>query len=174
MNRKKAYKFLLILLRDLLILVLIGNLLNLFAFPREAWSAETILRNCLFSVAIGYPAWKGMVWITLFLERRLPWLKSPIRRMIYQVLSLTLFFGLIIFAGFFLWVKLEEEMSFRMILEEGLPSLKVAFVFMFLSLLAGNTVLFFKNWKTATIQQEELKRAHLALQYQSLKDQGKI
>jgi LytS/YehU family sensor histidine kinase len=32
-------------------------------------------------------------------------------------------------------------------------------------------VLFFKKWKTATIQQEELKRAHLALQYQSLKDQ---
>jgi LytS/YehU family sensor histidine kinase len=35
----------------------------------------------------------------------------------------------------------------------------------------GNTVLFFKNWKEATLQQEELKRAHLALQYQSLKDQ---
>ena len=58
-----------------------------------------------------------------------------------------------------------------MIMDDALPSLKVAFIFMFLSLLAGNTVLFFKNWKAATIQQEELKRAHLALQYQSLKDQ---
>ena len=54
---------------------------------------------------------------------------------------------------------------------EALPSLKVAFIFMFLSLLLGNAVLFFKNWKAAAIQQEELKRAHLALQYQSLKDQ---
>jgi two-component system LytT family sensor kinase len=168
---KKVYKFLLILLRDLLILVLIGNLLNLFAFPREIWSLETILRNCLFSILIGYPAWKGMVWITLLLERRLPWLKFPIKRMIYQVVSLTLFFGLVIFLGFFLWIRLSEGISFRMILNEGLPSLKVAFIFMFLSLLAGNTVLFFKNWKAATIQQEELKRAHLALQYQSLKDQ---
>jgi LytS/YehU family sensor histidine kinase len=42
---------------------------------------------------------------------------------------------------------------------------------MFLSLLIGNAVLFFKKWKESTIQQEELKRAHLALQYQSLKDQ---
>ena len=32
-------------------------------------------------------------------------------------------------------------------------------------------MLFFKNWKNSAIQQEELKRAHLALQYQSLKDQ---
>ena len=52
-----------------------------------------------------------------------------------------------------------------MIMDEALPSLKVAFIFMFLSLLTGNAVLFFKNWKKSAIQQEELKRAHLALQY---------
>ena len=171
MKRKKVYKFLLILLRDLLILVLIGNLLNLFAIPREIWSLETVLRNCMFSVLIGYPAWKGMVWITLLLERRIPWLKFPIKRMIYQLVSLTLFFGLVIFLGFFLWVKLSNGISFRMIIDDAIPSLKVAFIFMFLSLLVGNMILFFKNWKAATIQQEELKRAHLALQYQSLKDQ---
>jgi len=170
-KRKKAYRFILILLRDLLILLLIGNLLNLFVVPREIWSLKIILQNCIFSVLIGYPAWKGMVWITIILERRIPWLKFPIKRMIYQLLALTLFFGLVIFVGFFLWVKVSEEISFRLIMDEALPSLKVAFTFMFLSLLIGNAVLFFKNWKAATIQQEELKRAHLALQYQSLKDQ---
>lgn len=161
----------LILLRDLLILVLIGNLLNALTIDRELWSLETILRNCMFSVVIGYPAWKGMVWITLLLERRIPWLKAPIKRMIYQVVSLTIFFGLLIYLGFFLWARMAQGLSFGMIMDEALPSLKAAFIFMFLSLLAGNTVLFFKKWKTATIQQEELKRAHLALKYQSLKDQ---
>jgi two-component system LytT family sensor kinase len=171
MKRKKVYKFLLILLRDLLILVLIGNILNVFTTPRDMWSVETVLRNCIFSVAIGYPAWKGMVWITLVLERRIPWLKSPIKRMVYQVLALTIFFGLIIFMGFYIWVSLSEGLSFRSIMGEAIPSLKVAFIFMFLSLVLGNAVLFFKNWKESAIQQEELKRAHLALQYQSLKDQ---
>jgi two-component system, LytTR family, sensor kinase len=171
MNRKKVYKVLLTLLRDLLILVLIGNILNLFTTPRAFWSVETVLRNCMFSVLIGYPAWKGMIWITQVLERRIPWLKTPIKRMIYQVVALTLFFGMLIFIGFFLWTRLAGGLDFRMIMGEALPGLKVAFIFLFLSLLAGNTVLFFKNWKTATIQQEELKRAHLALQYQSLKDQ---
>ena len=171
MKRKKVYKTILILLRDLLILILIGNILNIFTIERELWSLQTILRNCMFSVAIGYPAWKGMTWIMLVLERRIPWLKSPIKRLVYQIAALSIFFGLLIFVGFYLWAKLAQDISIRLIMDEALPSLKVAFVFMFLSLLLGNTVLFFKNWKTATIQQEELKRAHLALQYQSLKDQ---
>ncbi len=171
MKRKKVYKFILTLLRDLLLLVLIGNILNVFTTPRDMWSVETVLRNCMFSVALGYPAWKGMVWITLILERRIPWLKSPIKRMVYQILSLSLFFGLLIFIGFYLWARLAQGISFSLIMDEALPSLKVAFIFMFLSLLVGNAVLFFKNWKESAIQQEELKRAHLALQYQSLKDQ---
>jgi two-component system LytT family sensor kinase len=171
MNRKKVYRTILILLRDLLILILIGNILSIFTIPRELWSLEIFLNNCIFSMAIGYPAWKGMMWITMVLERRIPWLKSPIKRMIYQVMALTIFFGMIIFMGFYIWVSLSEGLSFKTIMSEALPSLKVAFIFMFLSLLAGNAVLFFKNWKAAAIQQEELKRAHLALQYQSLKDQ---
>jgi sensor histidine kinase YesM len=171
MNKKKVSRTILILLRDLLILVLIGNMLALFNVPRGLWTVELVLRNCFFSIIIGYPAWKGMSWIVRLLERKLPWLKSPIKRMIFQVLSLTLFFGIIILLGLFLWVKLAEGFNYRTVLKEGIPSLKVAFIFMFLSLLAGNTVLFFKNWQKATIQQEELKRAHLALQYQSLKDQ---
>lgn len=173
MKKKKVYKFLLILLRDLLILVLIGNFLNLFIVPWDQWTLDTVLRNCIFSVAIGYPAFKGMVWITLVLERQIPWLKSPIKRLIYQVVALTLFFGVIIFVGFFLWTRMTEGLSFRTIMGEAIGGLTVALIFMFLSLLLGNAVLFFKNWKNSAIQQEELKRAHLALQYQSLKDQVK-
>ncbi len=171
MNRKKVYKFILILLRDLLILVLIGNVLSIFTIPKELWNLETVLRNCMFSIAIGYPAWKGMFLITMVLERRIPWLKSPIKRMIYQVVAMTLFSGLIIFIGFSIWLKMIEGLSFRDVMGFVLPSLKVVYIFMFGSLILGNAVLFFKNWKESAIQQEELKRAHLALQYQSLKDQ---
>lgn len=171
MNWKRIRRFFLILLRDLLILVLIGNLLSIFNTPREMWSLETFLRNCLFSIAIGYPAWKGMTWIANVLERRIPWLKSPLKRVIYQVVSLSLFFGIIIFLGFFLWIRLSEDLNFDMIKEDMLAGLKPALIFMFLSLLVGNAVIFFKNWKESVVQQEELKRAHLALQYQNLKDQ---
>jgi sensor histidine kinase YesM len=171
MSRKKSNKIILSVLRDFLILMLIGNVLALFFVEKEWWSVQVFLRNCMFSVGIGYPAMKGMIFITNTLEKKLPWLKNPVKRLIYQVLALTLFSGLIMSLGFFIWISLTEDLSFALALEDILPALKVTYIFMFLSLLLGNTILFFKNWKEATIQQEELKRAHLALQYQSLKDQ---
>jgi hypothetical protein len=171
MKRKKVSRILLILLRDLLFLSLLGNILALFIYPWEFWSMKIVLTNCMFSIGIGYPAMKGMEWITKFLEKRFPWLESPIKRLVYQVLALTLFSAAIIFLGFFLWNMVSGGYDFVTVLKNGLPSLKVVYTFIFLSLLVGNTILFFKNWKEAAVQQEELKRAHLALQFQSLKDQ---
>ncbi len=171
MSIKKPYKQILILLRDLLILVMIGNVLSIFTIPGELWSLEVVLRNCMFSILIGYPAWKGMVFIVLYLERKLPWLKYPIKRLVAQFVLLTIFAGIIIFIGFSLWIWLAQDLSLQAAMDDIIPSLKVAYIFMILSLILGNSILFFKNWKASTIQQEELKRAHLALQYQSLKDQ---
>lgn len=171
MNLSQVYKLILRVLRDFLILILIGNAMTVFTLPGEMWNLQVVLRNCMFSILIGYPAWKGMVYITRVLERRLPWLKYPIKRLVWQFLSLTLFAGLVIFIGFSIWIWLIQGLHFRDLLQDIIPSLKVVYIFMILSLVLGNTVLFFKNWKSATIQQEELKRAHLALQYQSLKDQ---
>ncbi|MCK5066957.1 MAG: sensor histidine kinase [Bacteroidales bacterium] len=171
MNRKKVFRIILLLLRDFLILIAIGNVISIFTIPGDLWSVEVFFQNCMFSVAIGYPAWKGMVHISLVLEQKFPWLKQPIKRLVYQILTLFVFTGLIIFLGLSTWLMLTENIGFRAVLDLIAPSLKVVYIFMFLSLVLGNTVLFFKNWKEAAIQQEELKRAHLALQYQSLKDQ---
>lgn len=171
MNRKKALRIILLLLRDFLILIAIGNVISLFTIPRDLWSVEVFFRNCMFSVVIGYPSWKGMIYLTMVLERKFPWLKQPIKRLIYQILTLFIFTGLIIFLGLSTWLMLAEDIGFRSVMGLIAPSLKVVYTFMFLSLVLGNAVLFFKNWKEAAIQQEELKRAHLALQYQSLKDQ---
>jgi two-component system LytT family sensor kinase len=171
MDQKKAIKKILIVLRDFLILIAIGNVLSIFTIARELWSVGVFFQNCMFSVAIGYPALKGMVYITLVLERKFPWLKNPIKRLVYQVLALFVFTGLIMFLGLSVWLMLSEDIGLRQIVPFIAPSLKVVYIFMFLSLVLGNTVLFFKNWREAAIQQEELKRAHLALQFQSLKDQ---
>lgn len=171
MTRKKVYNIILRLLRDFLILIVIGNVLSIFMIPRDLWSVGVFLQNCMFSVAIGYPSWKGMMFITIVLERKFPWLKQPIKRLIYQVLILYIFTGIVIFTALSIWLMLAENIGFKEVSVLVAPSLKIVLIFMFLSLVLGNTVLFFKNWKAATIQQEELKRAHLALQYQSLKDQ---
>jgi len=168
---RKPYMKLLIFLRDLLILIVIGNFLTLFTYPLELWSLRAVLNNCLFSIAIGYPAWKGMYFLVTLLEKRLPWLKFPIKRLVVQVISMTLFAGVVIFLGLSVWFLLSDELTFNNSMQDVLPSLGVAYIFMILALIVGSSILFFKKWKEATVQQEELKRAHLALQYQSLRDQ---
>ncbi len=171
MTLRKIYKFIRRTFLDFLMLSAIGNALSIFMIPGDAWSLHVVFTNCLFSIGIGYPSWKGMSYMIVVLERKLPWLRYPIKRLIAQFLSLTLFSGLIIFLGFAFWLNLSEGVNLKTISEMVLPSLKVVYIFVFLTLLLANTVLFFRNWKEAAIQQEELKRAHLALQYQTLKDQ---
>jgi two-component system LytT family sensor kinase len=171
MKTKKAYRTILILLGEMLFLGLLGNLLGLFTIPWEVWSLKVVFTNSIFSIAIGFPAFKGMGWFTKTLDRRIPWLKSPIKRLIYQVVGLILLSGMFIFIGFAIWHRAIGGHSLKGLLMEVRPTLKVVYTFMFLSVLLGNTIVFFVNWKKATIQQEELKRAHLALQFQSLKDQ---
>jgi len=112
-----------------------------------------------------------MMFLVKLLERKLPWLKYPIKRLIYQVLALFIFMSAVVFVALSAWIMMSEDIEFSSVVDDIVPSLKVAFIFLFLCLILGNTVLFFKNWKEATKMQEELKRAHLALQYQSLKDQ---
>ncbi|MCK5134573.1 MAG: sensor histidine kinase [Bacteroidales bacterium] len=171
MGIKITYRHILKVLRDFLILILIGNLIAIFTIPRDLWSLEVVLRNCMFSIGIGYPAWRGMSYIIVVLERKIPWLKYPIKRLVVQVLAMTLFAGILIFIGFSIWIWLVKDLSFRSIIEFIIPTLKIVYIFMILSLVIGNSIDFFKNWRDAAIQQEELKRAHLALQYQTLKDQ---
>lgn len=171
MHPAKIRRILRTFLRDVLILAALGNLLSLFIIPWDKWSFPVVLNNCLFSLLIGYPAMVGMRYISIVLEKKLPWLEFPVKRLVYQVLSLTLFSALLIFIGYSVWLRIILDIHWQEIPDIVLPSLKVVYSFLFLFLLAGNAVLFFRNWKKATVQQEELKRAHLALQYQSLKDQ---
>ncbi len=171
MTGRKIYKLIRRVFLDFLMLSAIGNGLSIFMISGDMWSLHTVFTNCLFSIGIGYPAWKGMSYIVAIMEKKLPWLKYPIKRLVVQFFSLTLFTGLIIFLGFTVWIKLSKGLDMESIFEMVLPGLKVVYIFVFLTLLLGNAILFFKNWKEATIQQEELKRAHLTLQYQTLKDQ---
>jgi len=171
MKTKKAYRFLLLMLRDWFLIAALGNILVMFMLAWDHWTLRIVLTNCMFSIGIGYPAMKGMTWLVQLLDKRMPWLEAPIRRLIYQVLAMSLFSALIIFLGFFVWNWISHRDSFSQVFRNVAPMLKIVYIFFFLTLLLGNTVLFFKNWKESAVQQEELKRAHLALQLQSLKEQ---
>jgi len=169
----KFFRIIILILRDFAILAIMGNALSLITLPLDMWSVEIFCKNSILSFLIGYPAWKGIGFIGVLLDRKLPWLRNPVKRLIVQAVSMITYAMLIMGGGVLIWVGLSEEITIGMLNFMAYRSILIGLIFLILSLLVANTILFFKNWRTATIQQEELKRAHLALQYDSLKNQVK-
>lgn len=170
-NQGKPVNRFLRVVRDLLILIVIGNGMVFFMEPDLRWTLLIFLTNCAFSIAIGYPSWKGIVYVFSLLEKRVPWLKSPIKRLALQVVLLTLLSLIVIIIAAFTWALISEEVTFRNMGDTAIKNLKVILPFLLLTLVVTNGIQFFIKWRQAAIREEELKRAHLALQYQSLKDQ---
>ncbi|MFC2089341.1 sensor histidine kinase [Bacteroidota bacterium] len=170
---KKIGKQILRVLRDFLILIALGNGLSLFMVPLDQWSFMVFIRNGMFSILMGYPTWKGIVFLVIVLDEKLPWLKYPVKRLIFQVSIMLIYVIVIVFIGFSIWIWLDKNMSFQTLNMMAFQGLKMGLLFMFFSMLIGNTVFFFKNWRQAAIHQEELKRAQITLQFQTLKNQIK-
>lgn len=173
MRSGKVSRKIWILLRDVLILCLMGNGVTYLMATDLQWSFGIVLTNCAFSIAIGFPAWRGSVAFTNFVEKRVPWLKYPVKRLIYQTFGLVFLAIAVLALAIVAYVLISKEVTFANISDYAIRSVKLIVLFMLVSVVLTNAVLFFVNWRNAVIQQEELKRAHLSLQYQSLKAQMK-
>ena len=132
MKLNKTSRTILKLLGELLFIAALGNILSLFTVPGDVWSIKIVLSNALFSICIGFPAYKILAWYSIMLDRRIPWLKAPIKRLVYQVVGLTLFSGLIILLGIEIWNLFNHNLSLWDLLSESLPTLKVVYTFVFM------------------------------------------
>jgi sensor histidine kinase YesM len=124
------------------------------------------------SVLVGGSFALGLGVIVHILDKKLPWLNFPLKRLIVQFLATVIFSIVIIvitvlLTGYFT----HQEITSTFFFDNGLFMMKIAFTFILVGSLGSNAVMFFKNWKEAAVQQEKLKREQLALQYETLKSQ---
>jgi len=156
----------------MLLLALMGNLIMLAVFQREKFTREMFVYSSVNSVLVGGSFMIGLTVMINILDRKLPWLHFPLKRLIVQTLvtigfSLTIIAITIVLNGLFS----HEQITSGYFLDRGYFMMKIAFSFIFVGSLGSNAILFFKNWKEAAVQQEKLKRQQLALQYETLKGQ---
>ncbi|HLN72511.1 MAG: sensor histidine kinase [Methylococcaceae bacterium] len=124
------------------------------------------------SVLVGGTFMVAMAIMVYQLDKKLPWLQNPLKRLIIQFFTTIVVSLLIIVITILLTaVFLHQQLTSSFFFESGFFMLKIAFTFIFLGSLISNSILFFKNWKEAAVQQEKLKREQLALQYETLKSQ---
>ncbi len=156
----------------ILLLIVIGNTIMLIILKGNEFTFEMFLLASLNSVLVGGSFMVGLKMIVTSLDRKLPWLHNPLKRLIAQFFitlgfSLFIIVATIFLTGFFTHQKITSSFFF----DQASFMAKVAFLFVFVGSLLSNAVLFFKNWKEAAVQQEKLKREQLALQYETLKSQ---
>lgn len=156
----------------ILLLIAMGNLIMLIVLRGEKYTVQMFLYSSLNSVLVGGAFMIGLTIMIVILDRKLPWLHFPLKRLIVQTLvtigfSLAIIVITILLNGLFT----HERLTSAYFLERGFFMVKIAFTFIFVGSLGSNAIMFFKNWKEAAVQQEKLKRVELALQFETLKSQ---
>ncbi|MDP2114958.1 MAG: histidine kinase [Bacteroidota bacterium] len=155
----------------ILLLIAMGNVIMLIV-RGETFTFQMFLYSSVNSVLVGGAFMIGLTAMIVILDRKLPWLHYPLKRLIVQFLvtigfSLTIIVVTILLHGVFT----HERITSDFFLDRGIFMMKIAFTFIFVGSLVSNAIMFFKNWKEAAVQQEKLKREQLALQYETLKSQ---
>lgn len=156
----------------ILLLIAMGNLIMLIFLRGETYTFQMFLYSSINSVLVGGTFMIGLTTMIMILDRKLPWLHFPLKRLIVQTLvtivfSVTIIVITILLNGLFS----HEQITSGYFLDRGYFMMKIAFTFIFVGSLVSNAIMFFKNWKEAAVQQEKLKREQLALQYETLKSQ---
>ena len=156
----------------ILLLIAMGNLIMLIMLQGREFTTEMFVSSSLNSVLVGGAFMIGLKMIITALDRKIPWLHNPLKRLIAQFL-ITIAFSLVIIviAIFLNGYFSHQEITSAFFFEQGFFMVKIAFSFIFAGSLISNAILFFKNWKESAVQQEKLKREQLALQYETLKSQ---
>lgn len=156
----------------MLLLAAMGNLIMLIVFRGEKITGQTILYSSVNSIMVGGAFAIGIALMVNILDKKLPWLHYPVKRLVVQFISTVIFSLLVIvLAIIFSGILMQQEITSRYFWEMGSFMLKIAAIFIVSGSVLSNAVLFFKNWKEAAVQQEKLKREQLALQYETLKSQ---
>lgn len=156
----------------ILLLVAMGNAILLIILNGKGFTFEMFILASLNSVLVGGAFLVGIMVMVTALDRKLPWLHNPLKRLIAQFLISIVFSLVIIVIAIFLnGYFSHQEITSVFFFEQGFFMVKIAFSFIFVGSLVSNAVLFFKNWKESAVQQEKLKREQLALQYETLKSQ---
>lgn len=156
----------------MVILTAIGNLMSIFLFKDQEYTSRMFWFVTANSVLVGGSFMIAMTAMVHVLDKKVPWLHNPLKRLIVQFVS-TIAFSLVIIVITILLNALfmNELITSTYFFQQGYFMVKVAFTFVFLGSLISNAVMFFMNWKEAAVQQEKLKREQLTLQYETLKSQ---
>jgi sensor histidine kinase YesM len=136
---------------------------------------QALLWGSIYSVVCGYIFYLGFDFIDTRLNKKIPWLQNPLKRLFvglgWQIGLLIVVLSAISLVVMLQWKIMSGEINYQMIYQQTKNGFLIGFTGMILATLIGNTIYFFVEWRRAAVNEERLKREALALQFNALKNQ---
>lgn len=149
--------------KALAILIALGTVQSFFLCHTCNGDVFTIV--WFFTVLLWILLWKGNIWITLFLDEKISWIRFPGRRFLAGILSAVVYTCVVLFTSM---AAFEKVFSFKFGSSYAFTVNVALGLTVFISLFT-HSKRFLSSWKYATLEKEKLSREKIAASYEQLK-----
>lgn len=142
-----------------------------FFEPEMLSTIKGIILTMFYTLLMGIPVMKGYEYIDYRMEIEFPWLKAPVKRMVYTMLFQSSFLSFLLIAFIVVMFGLQNNFEWTLMLTIFWKAAIAGIGFSVVATFFANSMQFFVNWKAAAVNEEVLKREKLMLEYEILKGQ---
>ncbi|MCD4696155.1 MAG: histidine kinase [Bacteroidales bacterium] len=158
-------------IRDLLIVVLIGDIVTIFFDPNLENFFMYFWWNSLYSLFIGGFLWKGNEAVGYLTEKRVNGKKEPARALRWNLSGMFIYSTIAIFFVNYVWWILIFNRPMDYLFKNGFPILAIQMAITILIASVLYSINFFKAWRESAVNEERLQKESIKLQYKALKNQ---
>ena len=171
MPDQKPYQFFSLKIRHVIWPLIIGYSIVAIFFTEIIFSTKWIIFTALYSWSMGIPFQKADDYIIYRLDKTMPWLKYPAKRLIVTSLY-RIFLGIavMLLSNFVLYIFIRKT-SAQTYINQSYHAFMYVVVSISFAIPIASSFTFFNSWRQSAINEEILKREKLASEYEALKNQ---
>ena len=158
-------------IRDLVLIVFIGNFIS-FLFNQDFsdfWHRIEI--GSWYSLMIGGTLWKGNQFIGWYLSRKLDYNNRPFFTLRVNLISMFIYSLIAIIIVNYIWYVWIWDWTISKMFSSGYPSMIIEFVVTIIITSIYFAIGFFQAWRESAVNEERLQKESIKLQYNALKNQ---
>ena len=157
--------------RDLVIVMLIGNVISFLFDPDLENFWERIKWGSLYSLFIGGILWKGNQLIGFHLGRKIDIHDHPYRSLTWNLTAMFVFSLVVIVVVNYIWFVVIFDWTPERLFTRGLLTMVIVFLITVIITSIFYSIGFFQAWRESAVNEERLQKESIRLQYEALRNQ---
>ncbi|HEY4786217.1 MAG TPA: histidine kinase [Bacteroidales bacterium] len=164
------------LIKHLLVPVVAGAVFGLFLTLIFNWSSlsswESVYKQSIYSIILTFLFWKGNEFIIRYYNNKYSWIKDYKKIITRHIVFSSIYTLSVIFLFYFyIWFFVMHKKTLHGFYSNFNEGFFICLCITAIAMLLSYSYYFFRYWKKAVLNEEQLKRESLTLQYESLKNQ---